>query len=372
MLHQNRIFGYRRSISRIVYKFTINFIKPIERMTSSIYHIKWCCIRIIYYTYIFLMKRKLKDKKTKLANPLPKYPRGICKHDDIQLRRRSPHLQEVGISCTKFSQPDSTFVPFSQSMTKWDHPRKRRKLPNERKQSCMRMKILLFSINNKIQSYLRVRFHDDKSITKIPRQLKTLPNSWKFSKQISRSSTRSRKTMNPIPPIVSQKTSKTCITRITKRRFIHIDFNKVFWWRILTHLTGHMAFICWANNMNHGRMIGYYIIYWLPSSFPNILKNLFISIPPNFIAGYYEPSTCLSNNMTFEPKLTILYVEVVRKSRTKVPPNIICHRTVTKSMHINFNKCTTPMTRSIRGKMSWTTKGISREASMHHQPAKMS
>jgi len=43
--------GYRSSISRIVYKFTINFIKSIERMTSSIYHIYQCRIRIIYHIF---------------------------------------------------------------------------------------------------------------------------------------------------------------------------------------------------------------------------------------------------------------------------------------------------------------------------------
>jgi len=143
--------------------------------------------------YIF-MKRKLKEKKIQLVSRQLKYFRGICKQNDIQLKkRRSLRLQGVSINCTKFSQSVSTFIPSSQSMTKWDYPWKRRKLPNERKQSYMGMKIILFSMNNKIQSCPRVRFHDDRHVTKISRQPKTLLNSWKFNQQISSFATRSRK-----------------------------------------------------------------------------------------------------------------------------------------------------------------------------------
>jgi len=51
---------------------------------------------------------------------------------------RNQHL----IWSTELGQPVSTFIAFAQSMIKGDHPRKRRELPNERKQVCMRMKVI--------------------------------------------------------------------------------------------------------------------------------------------------------------------------------------------------------------------------------------
>ena len=71
-----------------------------------------------------------------------------------------PHLQEINIGGTKLSQLVSTFIVFTQSMIKGEHPRKRREPLNEGEQVCMRMKVILISIRNNIQSCPRVRFYD--------------------------------------------------------------------------------------------------------------------------------------------------------------------------------------------------------------------
>lgn len=64
---------------------------------------------------------------------------------------RHPYHQGTNIVGIKLGQPISTFIVFSQSMIKEDHPRKRRELLNNREQDCIRMKVILI-IRNNIQS----------------------------------------------------------------------------------------------------------------------------------------------------------------------------------------------------------------------------
>jgi len=71
-----------------------------------------------------------------------------------------PHLQGIKIGSTKLSQLVSTFIVFTQSMIKGEHPRKRREPLNEGDQVCMMMKVVLISIRNNIQRCPRVRFYD--------------------------------------------------------------------------------------------------------------------------------------------------------------------------------------------------------------------
>jgi hypothetical protein len=84
---------------------------------------------------IFFTTRKInKNKKenNRLSHPLPIHSGCIYKKNIIQLWRRSnSNFERVNISSTKFDQPISTFVHFSQGMSKGDHPRERSELSNK-------------------------------------------------------------------------------------------------------------------------------------------------------------------------------------------------------------------------------------------------
>lgn len=75
----------------------------------------------------FLSKEKQRHKRGKLSNLLHKHPKDVSKQDKIHLCRRGiPQLHDVDILCIKHGQL-----------------KKRDELPNERNQSCMRVKILM-------------------------------------------------------------------------------------------------------------------------------------------------------------------------------------------------------------------------------------
>jgi hypothetical protein len=75
---------------------------------------------------------KNKKENNRLSHPLSIHSGCISKKNIIQLWRRSnPNLEGVNISSTKFGQPISTFVPFSQGMSKGGLPRKRSELSNK-------------------------------------------------------------------------------------------------------------------------------------------------------------------------------------------------------------------------------------------------
>ena len=89
-----------------------------------------------------------------------------------------PHLQEINIGSTKLSQLVSTFIVFTQSMIKGEHPRKRREPLNEGEQVCIWMKVILISIRDIIQSCPRVRVYD-------PPQLNTFLSTQIYPKKVN-------------------------------------------------------------------------------------------------------------------------------------------------------------------------------------------
>jgi len=87
------------------------------------------------------------------------------------------------------------------------------------------------------------------------------------------------------------------------------------------NLTGHMMLTSGSKSVNHRCMIREYVVDMIPSIFMHILKNLFVSISPNFKTSYYELSTCLHCSMIFKPKLTILHVKIVKIGRINIHSN---------------------------------------------------
>jgi hypothetical protein len=128
----------------------------------------------------------------------------------------------------------------------------------------MGIKVLLLSISNQIQSYLKVIFHDGIHKTKVSCKLKISPNSWKFSQLIWSSPTRSKKkkkNLNPYSHIVFRKNVKTCIVGMSKRRDININLNNAFKRRMLVNMTGHVLLNDGTKSLDHGRMIREYILF---------------------------------------------------------------------------------------------------------------
>jgi hypothetical protein len=101
-------------------------------------------------------------------------------------------------------------------MGKGDSPRKRGELPSERKNSPMRMKIRVMNIFNQIQNRFRVKFKNNKLMTKVPCQRKASPNGWEFSKHIRCCTTWTKKTMNPNLIRVSQRPPKPTLIGLPK------------------------------------------------------------------------------------------------------------------------------------------------------------
>jgi hypothetical protein len=66
--------------------------------------------KMLYIFFFPIMMKINKKKNNRLSYLLPIYFEGI------QLRRSNSNLEGVNINSTKFDQPISTFVPFSQSI----------------------------------------------------------------------------------------------------------------------------------------------------------------------------------------------------------------------------------------------------------------
>lgn len=96
------------------------------------------------------------------------------------------------------------------------------------------------------------------------------------------------------------------------------------------------------------------------------MENPFVSIPPNLKTSYYEHNTYFNSSMVFEQNLIILHVEIIRMNEIQISLDRQHTRTIMKSMHIVFHAHTTPMTRSVGGKMSITSESIGGKTYMHH------
>ena len=76
------------------------------------------------YIVFSLIKRKEINKTKKLRQMIPRNPASVRKQDKVQLRRwGSPHLQSVHTIRTKFCQPISTLIAFSECVVEGHRPR---------------------------------------------------------------------------------------------------------------------------------------------------------------------------------------------------------------------------------------------------------
>lgn len=92
-----------------------------------------------------------------------------------------------------------------------------------------------------------------------------------------------KKIVNLNSSIISQKDSKTCITKIIKRRSVHIYFNIPFRGDS-SELTSNMMLVSGTEGMDHRIMIREYCVNWCPIILLLILKYIFVSSLPNLKA----------------------------------------------------------------------------------------
>jgi len=125
---------------------------------------------VLYFLFYFYQgKRNKKRRKRKLSNPLPKYPRGICKLSDINCGGTNIHiLKESTFVALNVATQSAYSTP---SLKVWLNDTSQR-----REESCLMQKSkfewgwksLWTNIRNKIQTCLRIRFNDDILISKVP------------------------------------------------------------------------------------------------------------------------------------------------------------------------------------------------------------